>query len=187
MDLMQKSGWMQNPDFIGLITTSVLNEDGHHFAFSTAQLFDDGSWFIVYLPRPETTSSDAIILEIQKNVTEISFTRSIKKCLQVYNELKVQASIVILCIGTISFTVSSLLSPSLKNPCWQILDKTVWANKCLFISKDEIDLDDSKNNQHLDPLTVLAMYFSDNKIQKQKLQDIGNPTIKLLDSINKKQ
>lgn len=65
------------------------------------------------------------------------------------------------------------------------MDKTVWVKKCLVISKDTIDIGDSENNKDLDPLAILAVYFSDDKIRKLRLQEIDDPTIQLLNENNK--
>jgi hypothetical protein len=173
---------VQNSGFINLVTKSVLNEDGRHFVYSSTELWANGSCFIVYLARPEFTSH-AIVLEIQTEVTKISMKRSIEKCLQLYNQFKVQPCLVILCIGTISLS-ESFLSPTSQNTCWKTMDCTAWAEKCLIISKDAIDLSDNEINQHLDPLVVLSVYFSNDEIQKQKLQDIGDSTIQLLHTID---
>jgi hypothetical protein len=73
-----------------------------------------------------------------------------------------------------------MLLPDLQNHHWQTLNSTVWAEKCLVISKDGINFSEDEANQHLDPLVVLASYFSDDEEQKLKLRNIGDPTMQLI-------
>lgn len=160
----------------------MLNEDGHHFVYSSTELWANGSCFTVYLPRPEFMSL-AIVLEIQTKVTKVSLKQSIEKCLQLYNQFKVQPCLVILCTGTISLP-ESFLSPSLQNTCWKTMECSAWAEKCLIVSNDAVDLSDNEINERLDPLMVLSVYFSNDEIQKQKLQVIGDSTIQLLHTID---
>jgi hypothetical protein len=151
--------------------------------YTATEIVADGSYFILYLPQPQFTSY-AIILEIQANVTDISMRRSIEKCLHVYDRFGIEPYLVLLCTDTVSLSVKSLLSPTLQNPYWLTLGFTIWAKECLIISKDAIDFNNSKTDQHLDPLVVLATYFSDDEEQKHKLKNIDDPTIQLLQVID---
>lgn len=45
---------------------------------------------------------------------------------------------------------------------------------CLIILKDAVNFSEDESNK-LDPLVVFVIYFSDDEMQKQELQDIGNP------------
>lgn len=119
----------------------------------------------------------AILLEIQSNITKMSMKQSVKKCLEIFYRFDIQPLLVILCIDKISSSVRPMLSPTLENSHWQIFDSTVWAEKCLIILKDAISFSEDESNE-LDPLVVFAIYFSDDKMQKQKLRDIGNPIIR---------
>ncbi|KAI8647803.1 hypothetical protein BD408DRAFT_407834 [Parasitella parasitica] len=70
-----------------------------------------------------------------------------------------------------------MLLPDLQNSHWQILDSSVWAKKCLVISKDGINFSKDEANKHLDSLVVFALYFSEDEEQKLKLRNIGDPTM----------
>lgn len=80
-----------------------------------------------------------------------------------------------------------MLSPYPQNTLWKELNSTVWAKKCLFTDKEGISFSEDENNQNLDPLMVLTLYFSNDENQKQKLRSIGDPTLQLIhDLVNNK-
>lgn len=94
--------------------------------------------------------------------------------MEIFYRFDIQPLLVILCTDKISSSVRSLLSPTLENPHRQIFDSTVWAEMCLIILKDAVNFSEDESNK-LDPLVVFVIYFSDDEMQKQELQDIGNP------------
>lgn len=156
-----------------------MKEDGLTFSFVRVEFLADGSYFILYQAQ-----SSAMLLEIQPNVTKISLKRSIEKCLEIQNHIDVQPFLVLLCTDKIPMSVKSILSPDLQNPHWQTLNSTVWAEKCLVISKYVISFSEDEASQHLDPLVVLALYFSDDEEQKLKLLNIGDSTMQLIHSFH---
>ncbi|GAA5805654.1 hypothetical protein HPULCUR_011177 [Helicostylum pulchrum] len=111
-------------DFLRLLTETILIEDYANFSFVRV----DGSYFILY-----KSQSHAILLEIQSKVTEESMKRSIEKCLEVNDHFDIEPTLVVLADKT-SSSVRSMLSPNLEKPQWQILNSTIWAEKCLIFS-----------------------------------------------------
>ncbi|RCH91761.1 hypothetical protein CU097_001823, partial [Rhizopus azygosporus] len=92
-----------------LLAKSVLKEDGLTFSFAREEFLVDGSYFIHYHAQ-----SRVILLEIQPNVTSISLKRSIKKCLEVQNDIDVQLFLILLCTDKIPLSV--MLLPDLQSP-----------------------------------------------------------------------
>ncbi|KAI8079370.1 hypothetical protein BDF21DRAFT_399448 [Thamnidium elegans] len=163
---------LQSSTFIKLLTESIIKKDCPNFSFVQVEFLGNGSYFVLYMAQ-----SCAILLEIQSNITKISMKQSAKKCLEIFYRFDIQHLLVILCTDKISSSVRSLLSATLENSHWQILDSTVWAEKCLIVLKDAINSSEDESNK-LDPLVVFAIYFSDDKMQKQKLRDAGNPIMR---------
>jgi hypothetical protein len=155
-----------------LLTESIIKKGCPNFSFVQVEFLVNDSYFFLYIAQ-----SCAILLEIQSNITKISMKQSVKKCLEVFYRFEIQPLLVILCTDKISSSVRSLLSPTLENSHRQIFDSTVWAEKCLIILKDTINLSEDELNK-LDPLAVFAIYFSDDNMQKQKPRDIGNPIMR---------
>lgn len=59
--------------------------------------------------------------------------RSVEKCLEVNDHFDIELTLVVLADKT-SSSVRSMLSPNLEKPQWQILNSTIWAEKCLIFS-----------------------------------------------------
>ncbi|KAI9365597.1 hypothetical protein BD770DRAFT_405979 [Pilaira anomala] len=147
---------IQNSDFINLITQSVLNEDDRNLVLTSTELLANDFHLSLYL-----SVSHAILLGIQPNVTRMSLKQAIGKSLRVFEQYKIQPS----------------------NSHWQITKCTMWAEKFVIISNDATFFHDAEACKHLDPLVVLAIYFSGDENQIEKLLNVGNTTMQFMHSI----
>lgn len=166
---------LKHPSIVSLITGSIVKADGQ-LLYSEEEIFADGLHFVVYLPRQGSTSF-GIVLAIQENLTEASMKRSIEKCLQVQSQYAIHAYFLCFC-NTVSPPVQSFLSPTPDNPYWLTLDCSIWTEKCIVISNDAVD-----GKFTYDPMTILAMYISNNEERIKKLES-SDPTVKLLHTIS---
>lgn len=62
----------------------------------------------------------------------------------------------------------------------------MWAEKLVIISNNATDFHDTEASRHLDPFVVLAIYFSGDENQIQKLLNVGNTTVQFMHSIQQK-
>ncbi|KAI7901158.1 uncharacterized protein BX663DRAFT_487747 [Cokeromyces recurvatus] len=144
---------LQNPKLIELLAGSIIKKDCPSFSFVQVEFSGNDSYFVLYMAQ-----SCAILLEIQSNLTKNSMKQSVEKCLEVFYRFDIQPLLVILCTDKISSSVRLLLLPTLENSHRQMFNSTVWAEKCLIILKDAINLSEDESNK-LDPLAVFAIYF----------------------------
>ncbi|RCH84717.1 hypothetical protein CU098_009395, partial [Rhizopus stolonifer] len=139
---------VRHSDFIDLVVKSIMNKDRSTFSFVREEILADGSYFILYQAQ-----SDAILLEIQPNITKVSLKRSIEKCLEVQNHI------------------------------WMLNFFSLFFVLARFHCQEGISFSEDESNQNLDPLIILALYFSDNEEQKMKLRNIGDSTMQLLHTL----
>lgn len=175
-----------DPRVIDLVTKSVLGENSDRYTHAKTEILNRESYHILYLPQSSAqVESFAIILGIERDVTEESMKRSIDFCLQVNQIYNIEPILALLCTDKISLSVKNLLSTNLENPQWQQLRDIFWAEKCFFIFKNPTENNFVEDEQYFDPLVALTWYLASNsKEQNWKLRNKTDPTIQLLNTIS---
>jgi hypothetical protein len=95
---------VQHSNSIDLVTKSIMIENESVFRLVREEILADSTNFILY-----QAPSNAILLEIQPNITKVSLKQSIEKCLEVQSNVDTQLFLVILCTGKISLSVKSIV------------------------------------------------------------------------------